>query len=658
MNLDNGEAKSNLHYRPEIDGLRALAVLPVVLFHAGISWISGGFVGVDVFFVISGYLIAKILYRDAINKKFSIVKFYERRIRRIMPNLLAMLLVTAIASGFILIPNDYSAFAKSLFSTLAFLSNIYFYTHTGYFSPTSQQLPLLHMWSLGVEEQYYLLFPFILWALAQRSRVLLICGLAGLFVASLLLSVYQVQYATSAAFYLPFSRLWELMTGSILAVRAIPVISSKPVREAAATAGIGAIVFAIFCYTEATPFPGAAALVPCLGAAALIHSNSAHSTVVGRILAHRSLVFIGIISYSMYIWHWPVIVLTHYALQRYLSIPETLVMLSAIVMLSIAAWHWIEKPMRDKSLPVRHLLLSVGGAATVAVALAVTIISTAGLPQRYDPKTRALALAANNINPDRAQCDHPSSTRIEAGDVCHIGPDGEPRFAVIGDSFGDALSPGFKKSAAEAGVPGVVMTFSGCAPLPDVDEKAGICRSQVNDAYALLSREKSLRKVILVGRWPTMISGYRFGLFKQGGIFFSDATSKAFSQEENKHVLARGFARAVQAVPQAELVVVTGIPEQLVHVPQAASLAPRFGIQTTGITRKQFDERQAWIDPVLDEAGEITHHSLRVASLASAMCDNRFCPIVDNDIALFVDDNHPSRTYAERLAGQFVGMIR
>ena len=398
-------------------------------------------------------------------------------------------------------------------------------------------------------------------------------------------------------------------------------------------------------------FPGPAALAPCIGAAALIHANTSDTqTLTGRLLSWRPLVFIGLASYSIYIWHWPVIVLTRYVLQRELQPGEIAIMLAAIFLLAIAAWQWIEKPMRSRSVSTLRLLSICGGATLLLLALAGGMYLTRGLPQRYDIATRKLALAASDINPARALCDHPSASRLANGDVCHIGPPGAARFAMIGDSFGDALSPAFARAAEVSAVPGIAVTFSGCAPLPDVDEKAGRCRQVVQSAYALLAREPSLQRVILVGRWPTMVTGQRDGLFHQNHIWVLDSLSRRADAAENRQVMARGFARAAASIGKAELVVVTGIPEQHVDVPQATTLARLFGGGTSGLPRADLNARQASTLAVLDAADHLAGHKLRRLSLTDAMCTPTLCPIVSGNTALYADDNHPSRSFALSLA--------
>jgi hypothetical protein len=303
------------------------------------------------------------------------------------------------------------------------------------------------------------------------------------------------------------------------------------------------------------------------------------------------------------------------------------------------------------------LLIACGGGTLLVAGLALALIVTTGLPQRYDPATRRLAMAAYDTNPMRASCDRPTAARMSAGRVCRIGPAGEPRFALIGDSFADALYPGVARAANETGVAGIVMTFSGCAPLPDVSEAAGHCRDDVQAGYALIAQQRSLRTVVLIGRWPTMVSGRRDGLLRQPAIVLRDAQFGTASVHDNTRVIARGLVRAARSVGPAQLLVVTGMPEQHVNVPQAATLARMFGWPQPSLPRAVFDARQSIALSTIAQAGMMLGHPLATLDMAGAMCAGAACPSVAGGAALYSDDNHPSRTFAKQLAGAFTPIL-
>ena len=293
-------------YRADIDGLRALAVLPVLFFHFHIKLFSGGFVGVDIFFVISGYLITQIIFADLKRDRFSIVTFYERRIRRIFPALLTVLAVTTLVAFTVLLPAEVEDYGKSLMAATISFSNVYFWSESGYFDAPASLKPLLHTWSLGVEEQFYLLFPLLMaWLYRNHRRylphVLIVAALASFGAA-----VYVMQTNPSSAFYLPHLRAWELMIGAMLAIGMFPPLLKSWQRELAASVGFALIVFAVLTYTAATPFPGLNAVAPCVGAALILAAGQHGTTVVGRVLSLKPIVWVGLISYSLYLWHWPV----------------------------------------------------------------------------------------------------------------------------------------------------------------------------------------------------------------------------------------------------------------------------------------------------------------------------------------------------------------
>ena len=294
-------------YRPDIDGLRAVAVVPVVLYHAGVPALTGGFVGVDVFFVISGYLITGIVAAGIAAGSFSIVEFYERRARRILPALFVVLAASVAAGWWLLLPEPLERFAKSLLAATLFGSNFWFLDSArDYFAPGSDFAPLLHTWSLAVEEQFYLFFPPLLWAVARWRRGREVRLVAWLSLASFLGAVVVVAVDPPLAFYLAPLRIWELGLGALLALRPVPRLAARWQREGLGALGLAGIAVAVFGYDDLTPFPGFAALAPCLGALAIIAVGSGGS-VVNRALAIRPVVFVGLISYSLYLWHWPIL---------------------------------------------------------------------------------------------------------------------------------------------------------------------------------------------------------------------------------------------------------------------------------------------------------------------------------------------------------------
>src|SRR5882724_53425 len=340
---------NNFRYRPEIDGLRAVAVLSVVLYHAGFGC-SGGYIGVDVFFVVSGFLITSLIWSDLEKGRFTFANFWERRARRIVPALVVVTLVTLVIGAVLLLPADLKNLGRASASQAVFTANIHYWLDSGYFAGESAEKPLLHTWSLAVEEQFYLIVPFIMW-LTYRTKVLrgraaVISILLTGFIISLALSIYGIHdfRFPSATFYLLPTRAWELLTGAIVAfLPALPgLLGRRVTRELLSLSGLALILYPVLFYTAETPFPGLAALPPCLGTALLILANgridSKAPTVIGRILSIRAVVFIGLISYSLYLWHWPLLAFSRYRAYAPLTVGNRIAIVAVGFALAVLSW--------------------------------------------------------------------------------------------------------------------------------------------------------------------------------------------------------------------------------------------------------------------------------------------------------------------------------
>ena len=351
-------------HRKDIDGLRAVAVVPVVLYHAGLPAISGGFVGVDVFFVISGYLITRIIRDELSAKRFTLLGFYERRARRLLPALLFMMAACFAAAWVLLPPDKFTDFAASAAATAAFSSNFWFWLFSGgYFADAANYLPLLHTWSLAVEEQFYILFPFLLVAIARFNRLVSFSIISVVAFASLLSAILAVYYWPNAAFYLAPARAWELGIGALIAIAAMPTIRVRWVREAVAGVGLLAIILAVFTYDESTPFAGLAVLAACLGAAAIIGVGTTGTSITSALLSWRPLVFCGLISYSLYLWHWPILSFLRVRVQSVeLSLEQGAVAVIAAIIMATISWAFVERPFRNRAFLGRPTVFALSGA--------------------------------------------------------------------------------------------------------------------------------------------------------------------------------------------------------------------------------------------------------------------------------------------------------
>jgi peptidoglycan/LPS O-acetylase OafA/YrhL len=467
-------------YRADIDGLRAIAVMAVVLHHLSAPLVPGGYVGVDVFFVISGYLITNIISREIAEGKFTFSNFYERRARRIFPALFAMLAVTLIIGYFLLLPSDYVATMRAALGTLLFSSNIVFWREMaeGYFAATDVALnPLLHTWSLAVEEQYYVFFPFLLLLCYRYFRRHVALVLVACAIVSLAGAVLLIEKKSVAVFFLSPFRAWELLIGALLALNAVPALKSRAVREIAAGAGLLAILVACFLYDSKTTFPGWTALAPVLGAAAIIHAGANGNSMAGRLLQWRPMVYTGLISYSLYLWHWPLIVLVRYfngmeALTSYL-IAGLLVVSLALGSLS---YHFIEQPFRRGGrITPRFVFSSSAVFALLLSTVSIFGLMRSGLPERFSPEVVQFDLARSPEIPYK-KCDGKSD-----GNWCMLGAGGssKPTILLWGDSHLLAWAPAFQEILSRQDQKAVFVPSSNCPPLLNIDnaDKA-VCTSQ------------------------------------------------------------------------------------------------------------------------------------------------------------------------------------
>jgi peptidoglycan/LPS O-acetylase OafA/YrhL len=492
-----------MRHRPDIDGLRAVAVIPVVLFHAGVPSMSGGYVGVDVFFVISGYLISKLIKEEVEAGNFSIIRFYDRRIRRILPALVFAVALTWACAYVLLLPSYFADFAKSVVSVSLFSSNVYFWKASGYFQADAQLRPLLHTWSLGVEEQFYIVMPIaaIITARFLRAKWLLVFGLAAL--ASFALSVFAMNVAPTANFFLLPTRAWELLVGGLLAMASPIRIDARPLREALAMLGLALILGAVLLYDAGTPFPGYTALAPSLGAALIIFAGGCGPTLVGSLLSLRPMQAVGLISYSVYLVHWPIAVFVRY---QTLHEPDPLTIL-AIVLASLVlgafSWRYIEQPFRKRGSPAMPMrAVMAGGVALIAMAgIGMGSLSTGPL-QTASPEIALLQ--SNEISWRNGRCffeDGGAAYAEWRADQCTLTQSNIDPVMIWGDSFAAHYAPGIVSNAGA--IPSKVYLYAaaGCPPVLSYFSYARPKCQEFNQQALHLIEKLGVRRVILAARW-------------------------------------------------------------------------------------------------------------------------------------------------------------
>jgi peptidoglycan/LPS O-acetylase OafA/YrhL len=486
---------NRLDYRADLDGLRAIAVIPIIFYHLGASIFPGGFVGVDVFFVLSGYLITSVIAIDLNIGEFSLLNFYDRRLRRIAPALILVLFFSTIAATPILFPIDLANFGSALIATALSISNFYFARQIDYFSPNAEHSPLLHTWSLSVEEQFYLVFPFILSAIWRRGRQWLPQFVWLGFTASLALSIWGLLAYPTQTFYLLPTRAWELLIGSILALKLVPQPKQFWHREAAAAVGVSAIFACMIFLTREIPFPGIAALIPCLGTALVIWAgHGLHTqTTTSSILGSKIPVFIGMISYGLYIWHWPLIVFAKHLTNGHLTLSLQFILTFATFVLAIISWYGVEKPFRVSGkflLAPRHRFWGTGLALFTLVLLGAGIKRMNGFPGRVGPIVAELAAKSHDFSPQRDRCHADGLTKQTFDLTCVFGSRASPTVVVFGDSHGADLSVALGETAALREQSVRQVTTSNCPPIvgfiskirPDCDKYVAATLSALSEA--------------------------------------------------------------------------------------------------------------------------------------------------------------------------------
>ncbi len=638
-------------YRRDIDGLRAIAVSSVVLFHAHRDLVPGGYVGVDVFFVISGYLICSRILSELGTGRFSLADFYERRARRILPALLVMLVVSTLAAVLVCLPNELAAYGKSLAAAALSGSNILFWSEAGYFDGPSEAKPLLHTWSLGVEEQFYLLVPLLLMAAARRRAAWTTAAMIACSALSLGWCVWTTARAQSAAFYLLPSRAWELLAGAL-----IVLIERRPfdrrVREAGAWVGAAAIGYAVLRFDENTLFPGLSAALPVVGSMLIMLAGSQGQTVLGEILSLRAVVAVGLVSYSFYLWHWPALVLGRLCANRKLAAWEASLAILIALALAIVSWRFVERPFRDLRFLRQREVLAFGGAGLIALAgIGAGLRLSHGMPHRLPPAAnRILDTVAN----ERPLCHEITGERQPL--ACAVVAARGPGHAILwGDSHAMALAPGVAAAAERLGMRMELAWSSSCPPLLGVertDLPAVRCAAKSARFFEHVARSEA-RIVLLAARWALLANGTRYR--DEGGrpaslIDIAGAAPHAIGARAVEAGLVRTLAGLERAGKR--VILIGAVPEVGVQVPETLARARWHGrAPDVRPTRADYEARQARVLPLLRAVG--ASHGSAVVWPHEVLCANGHCDVTRRGLALYSDDDHLSHAGALLLSDLF-----
>ncbi len=554
-------------YRPDVDGLRALAVWSVVAGHFGVPFVPGGFVGVDVFFVISGYLIGGIVWRDVRAGRFSFGAFYARRARRILPALAAVLLASGAAAWALLTPDEMIRFSRDAAATILAVSNVRFWLSESYFSPAAVFDPLLMTWSLGVEEQFYLLFPVAMLLLARLRGSRALAILAAGCMASLALSVWLTHASPASAFYLLPTRAWELGSGALLALREVegdPDASKMPaiLRDLCGWAGLALLAAAILGFDAGTPFPGVAAILPVGGTALVILGREGFAN--RRLLGARPTVFVGLISYSWYLWHWPLLSFARIATDASLGTAAS----GALALVSFAAavlsWRFVERPFRTPGLLDSCTLRRFGGAAAALLAAALLMSAEGGWRDRFGPGLEVVAAQARALQGDPCLAGYGAASP-DRSPGCVAPEDGRPSVALLGDSHAAALAGALREAAKARGLAFVQLTKSSCPALADVTRRMpdrpaheGECATFEAEALRIVRRRPAVRAVVLAGFWSAPFQGEAAG----ARYVAAGDEGRGSSAADSRDSFRRGLDGVLEALaaPGRRIVLVQDVP--------------------------------------------------------------------------------------------------
>ncbi|WP_299733797.1 acyltransferase family protein [uncultured Tateyamaria sp.] len=665
-----------MKYRAEIDGLRAIAVAPVILFHAGFSIFSGGFVGVDVFFVISGYLITTILITDIDAGRFSLMQFYERRARRILPALFVVLAVSAAIAWVTLMPKDMLDFSESLAATALFSSNILFWKEAGYFDTAAELKPLLHTWSLAVEEQFYIFFPPALYVLWRWGRRNMLGVLIAVFVLSLALAQWGAYHKPSSAFYLLPTRAWELLMGSFCAFYLqrgrIPLPAA--LHQGAAALGLGCISFAVFAYDTTTPWPGLYALLPTLGTA-LIILFATRGTLVHHLLSFKWIVGLGLISYSAYLWHQPLFVFARYRNLTPLSEGTMLALCAVTIGLAWLSWRYIEAPFRAPRQIGRAAVfrLSATGMAACILVGAAGYHSDGFKGPRIPDQVAALAAFTHDDNPFRARCFSGPNHYVEPDNACILGNRDDIRGVLMGDSHSDAVAYPLHTVLDAQNVGLKHMWYNGCPPIEGLHvlthKNDYRCAGFNADAFAAVYADPALEYVVLTGRFTIYFEGdgYDNG---EGGVEhdtyypagLSDRAPGPYPEAERRADVLRLYARQVTDLLAAgkKVILLYPVPEQGWDVPAFVAKTLFFSGQEIdlSVSHDSFKARNHSVIANFDAIPD--HPNLFRVKPDAILCDTFIagrCVGALDQKAFYYDDDHLSNYGASYIAPEIARHI-
>jgi peptidoglycan/LPS O-acetylase OafA/YrhL len=623
-------------YRAEIDGLRALAVVPVVLYHAGFDVFRGGFVGVDAFFVISGYLITGNVYTEISAKHFSLIDFYERRIRRILPALYLVLFLCLPFAWLWIFPWDFVDFGRSLVSVCLFASNIFFNGQIDYFTPSTETWPLIHTWSLAVEEQFYVLLPILLILSRRSSRTSLIALMIAISAVSLGWADWDSRQDPQSDFYLLPSRAWELGFGATVALLTLDKLPvDRRLADALAWAGFALLAYSILDFRPDMPLPSLRSIWP-VGGTALLIAFATDRTTCGKWLGSRPLVLIGLISYSAYLWHQPLFAFARYRFNAQPDGPLLLSLSAASFAVAYASWRFVERPFRDrKRIPRSTVLVAAALTGVVLIVAGRSIVIQRGFPARMPAiegskdfgRYRDGCIDINDLSPDNL---------VEMS-ACQLG-DREAKldFLLIGDSHAAALADGINAAALRQGRHGMIIASKACLPIFGVPgqypHSRDACR-RLHDNIISIIDHSAISLVLLHARWDAFDDK---GLL--GALDLKSQSPRQFLYDRVTDTLSALNSHHVRAV------IITSTPRAPFRVPDILARKEQYGLSV--------EERPRFLTFLNENTGasfifddQKIRERANIFDLYPFFCrpsNGGFCEVAEHGRPYFYDENHLS----------------
>ena len=648
--------KAVFKHRKEIDGLRSIAVLCVILYHANFSFFSGGYIGVDVFFVISGYLISSIIYKEILNNEFRFLSFYERRIRRIFPMIFTLLFITIPIAFVLYSPQELRNFFQSVLSTVTYSSNIYFWKKTGYFSQNLDSLPLIHTWSLAVEEQYYIIFPILFVLTSKIGKWFVDISFALLAITSIILCFWFFQDDEKNFFFMPM-RAWELLAGAALSLQKKEYfdksIKSGRIYDLFSILGLGLILFSASFFDNKTVYPGPLTLIPIIGSILLIYSMSSN-TLVGKILSNSFIVHLGLLSYSAYLIHQPLFVFYRYINESEIKIFEYIILIALTFFLSHFSWKFIESPFRKKSTVSTKTVFSLAVVCSVSV-LTIAIIGHyyKGFPQRFSNEQQSISNSIE-VSPFRDSCHTEGVNFLPPNAACTFFKD-SITWAVFGDSHGVELSYALAKKLDKLNQGVIQLTSSGCQPAYSFESNTPGCTKWIRESMKYLQDNNKITNVVLVFRHSFYLFGDQLQVYPNipnGAPVFISNSTPIIARE----IYWKSLEQMIQVLRKSgkKVYLVDPIPELGTFLSKYIfnnNILQATRIDSLGTNIHYYQQRNQFI---LSKLSKINWDSslIRIRPL-DFLQDGNSLKVIKNQKALYFDDNHLSLNGADLLSDLF-----